>query len=748
MPALGQGQSMKLHKAAGTGDLKKVRELLAAGTPIDERDEEGVTPLMIAANFDQLNVFRALLEGGADPNATDIRGQSVLHYAATFGAPRLVQALLEKKPAVNARDGLGETPLMAALTPKVMQLLLEAGADVNIRRNDGLTVLDLHERAQKFDGRTKVSKAVQLLRAAGGGHAPGAAPAGSVAPLRLPAPGTGPLCSPSAEDVQAFLTAAQTDDVARLRALLEAGMPVEVRGEHGQTALHFAALRSCLGAVQVLLAAGAERNARDAYGHTALHVAAQEGKIAVLHTLLQAGFDVNAGSGTRSTPLMVAAVQGAVQAAEVLLAAGAAVNIRNEQGQTALSVTRSREMKAFLREAGADDQSAEPLPRTPTEALLQAADDGDVAKVRELLAAGVPVDGYVRYRLTPLRGAVALGHLEVAQVLLEAGADLHTRDDDGGTLLHAAAWSGNGAVVRFLLQRGLDVNAATKSGRTPLMAAAEEGHLEAARALLEAGADLNARGSSGPQRNKTAVEYVRQIEDRPRRRAMLELLTGTAGAADPVEAVYQAVEGFAAAARQPRFQAMLEVLAGVCDKPPAPSKKCPGAYVCARPNAARLTQRYEGEAALEEALAATESANGRAQLLLDRLRAEVRTADFHLIEPEANQSARTAKLLLFPTADKYAVVAARETDGANYGLATQDIIAWLQEMEKENPFVLTGCGHDFLAGEFVRPVVNAGPLAARMCAFCPDLLDGEVVESPEQVAEQLQEYQGFFFWWD
>ena len=76
------------------------------------------------------------------------------------------------------------------------------------------------------------------------------------------------------------------------------------------------------------------------------------------------------------------------------------------------------------------------------------------------------------------------------------------------------------------------------------------------------------------------------------------------------------------------------------------------------------------------------------------------------------------------------------------------MIVWLRELEKTHPFVLTACGRDFLAGRFLVPVTDAGPLAKRMVDFCPDLLDGDALDSPEALAQGLAGSQAMFFWWD
>jgi hypothetical protein len=81
-------------------------------------------------------------------------------------------------------------------------------------------------------------------------------------------------------------------------------------------------------------------------------------------------------------------------------------------------------------------------------------------------------------------------------------------------------------------------------------------------------------------------------------------------------------------------------------------------------------------------------------------------------------------------------------------LTTSDVIAWLRELEKTHPFVLTACGHDFLTVRLLEPITDAAPLAKRMVDFCPDLLDGDLIDSPEVLARELAASQELCFWWD
>ncbi|KAJ1474163.1 ankyrin repeat protein, partial [Baffinella frigidus] len=104
-------------------------------------------------------------------------------------------------------------------------------------------------------------------------------------------------------------------------------------------------------------------------------------------------------------------------------------------------------------------------------------------------------------RGTPLHSAVKASNVEVAKVLLDAGADIEARDKGGRTPLYlATSYGGDEAAVRMLVATGANTEVKDTipgSGSTPLHIAASRGLEGPARALLEGGADMEATDQSG-----------------------------------------------------------------------------------------------------------------------------------------------------------------------------------------------------------------------------------------------------------
>jgi hypothetical protein len=129
------------------------------------------------------------------------------------------------------------------------------------------------------------------------------------------------------------------------------------------------------------------------------------------------------------------------------------------------------------------------------QALVRAAGEGDVARVRLLLAEGADANAAAECGETALMRAAAKGHLEVVEVLLDAGGDVHAKSENGFTPLFMAVFFGHVGVARALLARGSDPSEPTQVNTTAEKWARSWGSGEIVELLDEAGA-TGARGSA------------------------------------------------------------------------------------------------------------------------------------------------------------------------------------------------------------------------------------------------------------
>ena len=89
------------------------------------------------------------------------------------------------------------------------------------------------------------------------------------------------------------------------------------------------------------------------------------------------------------------------------------------------------------------------------------------------------------------------GHVEVARMLLEAGADKDLQAEAGKTALMHASLEGRLEIAGLLVETGVDLDLQADNGETALICAAENGCLEIARLLIQAGADIDLQDEYG-----------------------------------------------------------------------------------------------------------------------------------------------------------------------------------------------------------------------------------------------------------
>jgi ankyrin repeat protein len=142
----GTGDLAELAKAACTGNVATVQNLIGRGVKTDQSGLDGVTPLIWTLNCESLPGLEALLKAGADPNHRIRNGDTPVLLAATYSNPKVLQLLLKHGGNPDAQDGV-ETALRVAFATGFDRdmwdnyyTLLDAGADINKADEVGNTV--------------------------------------------------------------------------------------------------------------------------------------------------------------------------------------------------------------------------------------------------------------------------------------------------------------------------------------------------------------------------------------------------------------------------------------------------------------------------------------------------------------------------------------------------------------------------------------------------------------------------------
>ena len=243
-----------------------------------------------------------------------------------------------------------------------------------------------------------------------------------------------------------LVAAVKAADVDTVRTLVgDRAVDVNQAEPDGATALHWAVHRNEAELVDLLLAAGADVSAANRYGVQPISLAAENGNAGILAALLDAGADPNATLPEGETVLMTAARTGDAASIRALLVRGADPNARDRfRGQTALMWAASRNNAAAvhaLAELGAD-------PHARTESATR------------------PPNGNRLFYAPPPTGFTALtfaargGHIDAMRVLLAAGADINDTLSDGQSALVVAVANANWELADFMLDRGADPNLA------------------------------------------------------------------------------------------------------------------------------------------------------------------------------------------------------------------------------------------------------------------------------------------------
>ena len=384
-PSAREVVSDALYIACRNGKEEAVRVLLRHGPDLSFRAFAGGTPLHWAYFSGSRAVIEALLQAGADPTLRDDvlrctpRTFGICWPASEGWVSKVRQRLADDPTLVNIMDA-GRAPLHLAAKGGhlgVVKLLIEAGANVNLRDAEGKTALDLAGERPDQAGSVKVAEWLKdrdprgredmaenttmdeeetFIAAIRGGELGKVKSMLAARPglIRSRRHGASPILIARYHGKQEiveclrgllpsldiFEAAALGDRETAERLLDGDGGLANAVAQDGFGPLGLASFFNHDAVVRLLLARGARVDAASSNGMRVmpLHSAAAARSVLIARLLLERGAPVNARQGTSGlgfTPLMEAALNGQTEMVDLLLEHGADRNMRDDKGQTA-----------------------------------------------------------------------------------------------------------------------------------------------------------------------------------------------------------------------------------------------------------------------------------------------------------------------------------------------------------------------------------------------------------------------------
>ena len=360
---------LPLYYAALCGFRGVVGRLLAAQPQdLDTGSGNWGAPINAALDKEHLSVAQFLLDRGAIGDVLGFKGQTGLYIASTRGYANIVRSLIDRGANLNAEckdrnadfEEVQWPPLHAAIYedhPDIALLLLEGGADTEIRSSWGQTALCMASSRGHTDVvRSLIGRGADLNAKSYDWTDYGVGSEVEWTPLH------------AAIDQE-------HRDIALL--LLEGGADTEARSDDDETALYMASSRGHADIVQQLINHGADPNAEcEHFGPyidypvkwAALHLASYNGVLTIARTLLECGANPNTSDALGNTPLHIASSEGEITVVELLLEYGASVHVRDKEGWTPLHKAADNlvlEVVVALLDSGADPHAQNNKGKTP-----------------------------------------------------------------------------------------------------------------------------------------------------------------------------------------------------------------------------------------------------------------------------------------------------------------------------------------------------------------------------------------------
>lgn len=467
-----------LHLAACTQNSKIIEQLIKAGADVNLSDSFGRVALHYACIVCDLSCIKALLNKDTVLDVVDTNGCTPFHYAAAYNEnPDVMVYLFEAGCNKGARDAKGNTFLhYAALNPNkatLEMLLVDNASEILSESCIQQTCSPLHIAA--FNSNLDVIKVLSNF----------------IVNLDLL----------DTNGRSALHIAAYIGNEDCCEELIRQGASVFLKESVNRfTPVHMATIGGHVGCLKVLMKYDVSilANYQDSYNRTPLMLASIFGHADVISFLVENSACVNQVDSNNRTALHHAVTNGHDDCVKILIACKAKINAKNNRGLTPLHmacICGHAEVTTTLLENQAKIDACDIDGNSP---LHWCCHNGNECCV-EILLEHMNKSAFPGNKYSPLHCAVANNHNITTEMLLDHFNEeaIYSKDNEGRTALHIAAYSDHCDLLHILLKSGFNVDELDVLNRTPLMCACIAGNLAAIDLLIYMQANLNLIDADG-----------------------------------------------------------------------------------------------------------------------------------------------------------------------------------------------------------------------------------------------------------
>lgn len=289
-------------------NFDQAKKLIELGVNLNCVNQDGRTPLMLAAWKKQPELVKLLIESGAKVNeVVDNNGSTPLMFASQAGDIEMVELMLDAGSDVQAKAKNGSTAFHFAIFKdnnlEVINKLIDAGFDINVKDNDGLTVFQIAAFLGNLEIINKLIDAgcdIQEQTLLGMSALHIAANEGNIEVVNKLIEVGCDIHAKTPEGIMPIHLAISSEVINKL---IDAGCDIDEKTQEGFTPFHLAVIKDNLEVLNNLIDAGCDIHAENLKGMSALHMAAKTGNLEIFNRLIELGVDISAKTQEGSSVL-------------------------------------------------------------------------------------------------------------------------------------------------------------------------------------------------------------------------------------------------------------------------------------------------------------------------------------------------------------------------------------------------------------------------------------------------------------